>query len=153
MQSVAWDMMYKSSTQPSSKRLRGDRRVTLRRIGGFARPHRRRIGWFLLLSVFTAVLTVVTPLLAGRVVNVITESGSEMMIVGLAVAIALIAVAEAAAQLHDGSVVIAAITSCTNTSNPYVMVAAGLVAKKAAEKAPEKAKEKTEEKKTDAKTK
>lgn len=33
--------------------------------------------------------------------------------------------------LHDGSVVIAAITSCTNTSNPYVMVAAGLVAKKA----------------------
>ena len=32
-------------------------------------------------------------------------------------------------QLHDGSVVIAAITSCTNTSNPSVMVAAGLVAK------------------------
>lgn len=36
--------------------------------------------------------------------------------------------------LTDGSVVIAAITSCTNTSNPYVMVAAGLVAKKASEK-------------------
>jgi aconitate hydratase len=36
--------------------------------------------------------------------------------------------------LTDGSVVIAAITSCTNTSNPYVMVAAGLVAKKAAAK-------------------
>ena len=35
-------------------------------------------------------------------------------------------------QLHHGSVVIAAITSCTNTSNPSVMVAAGLVAKKAA---------------------
>jgi len=34
----------------------------------------------------------------------------------------------------DGSVVIAAITSCTNTSNPFVMVAAGLVAKKAVEK-------------------
>jgi aconitate hydratase len=34
-------------------------------------------------------------------------------------------------QLTDGSVVIAAITSCTNTSNPYVMVAAGLVARKA----------------------
>ncbi|WP_333684647.1 aconitate hydratase AcnA [Pontibaca methylaminivorans] len=33
--------------------------------------------------------------------------------------------------LHDGSVVIAAITSCTNTSNPYVMMAAGLVARKA----------------------
>jgi aconitate hydratase len=35
--------------------------------------------------------------------------------------------------LHDGSIVIAAITSCTNTSNPYVMVAAGLLAKKAVE--------------------
>ncbi|MCB9845297.1 MAG: aconitate hydratase AcnA [Phycisphaeraceae bacterium] len=33
--------------------------------------------------------------------------------------------------LHHGSVVIAAITSCTNTSNPDVMVAAGLVARKA----------------------
>ena len=34
--------------------------------------------------------------------------------------------------LHDGAVVIAAITSCTNTSNPAVMLAAGLVAQKAA---------------------
>lgn len=37
-------------------------------------------------------------------------------------------------QLRDGSVVIAAITSCTNTSNPAVMIGAGLVAKKAAAK-------------------
>ncbi len=36
--------------------------------------------------------------------------------------------------LNHGSVVIAAITSCTNTSNPYVLVAAGLLAKKAVEK-------------------
>ncbi len=36
--------------------------------------------------------------------------------------------------LQDGSVVIAAITSCTNTSNPSVMIAAGLVAKKAVER-------------------
>jgi aconitate hydratase len=36
--------------------------------------------------------------------------------------------------IHDGAVVIAAITSCTNTSNPSVMIAAGLVAKKAVEK-------------------
>ena len=34
-------------------------------------------------------------------------------------------------DITDGDVVIAAITSCTNTSNPYVMVAAGLVARKA----------------------
>jgi len=39
-----------------------------------------------------------------------------------------------ACQLRHGAVVIAAITSCTNTSNPSVMIAAGLVAKKAVEK-------------------
>ncbi|OJY15637.1 MAG: aconitate hydratase 1 [Myxococcales bacterium 68-20] len=37
-------------------------------------------------------------------------------------------------DVADGSVVIAAITSCTNTSNPSVLMAAGLLAKKAAEK-------------------
>ena len=37
-------------------------------------------------------------------------------------------------SLSNGSVVIAAITSCTNTSNPSVMIGAGLAAKKAVEK-------------------
>ena len=37
-------------------------------------------------------------------------------------------------KIADGAVVIAAITSCTNTSNPYVMIGAGLVAKKATER-------------------
>ncbi|WP_165249692.1 aconitate hydratase AcnA [Paludisphaera soli] len=41
---------------------------------------------------------------------------------------------DVAADLKHGSVVIAAITSCTNTSNPSVMLAAGLVAKKAVER-------------------
>lgn len=41
---------------------------------------------------------------------------------------------EAVPELKHGSVVIAAITSCTNTSNPSVMIGAGLVAKKAVEK-------------------
>ncbi|HEU5434561.1 MAG TPA: aconitate hydratase AcnA, partial [Thermomicrobiales bacterium] len=40
----------------------------------------------------------------------------------------------AQAQLHHGSVAIAAITSCTNTSNPSVMLGAGLLAKKAVER-------------------
>jgi aconitate hydratase len=40
----------------------------------------------------------------------------------------------AAQELRDGAVVIAAITSCTNTSNPSVMMAAGLLARKAAER-------------------
>jgi len=38
---------------------------------------------------------------------------------------------KAESEIHHGSVLIAAITSCTNTSNPSVMLAAGLVAKKA----------------------
>ncbi len=37
-------------------------------------------------------------------------------------------------ELKHGSVVIAAITSCTNTSNPFVMISAGLLARKAVEK-------------------
>src|SRR5690606_6804466 len=37
-------------------------------------------------------------------------------------------------ELDHGHVAIAAITSCTNTSNPQVMVAAGLLAKKAVER-------------------
>ena len=37
-------------------------------------------------------------------------------------------------DIQDGTVVIASITSCTNTSNPYVMIGAGLVARKARER-------------------
>ncbi len=99
MQSVAWDTMYKSMNAPDAKRLRGDRRTTLRRIGTFARPHRRRIAVFLALSVITALLTVVTPLLAGRVVNLITAGGPAGTVVGLSALIAVIAVVEAAVGL------------------------------------------------------
>ncbi|MEO6193921.1 MAG: aconitate hydratase AcnA [Thermoanaerobaculia bacterium] len=55
---------------------------------------------------------------------------------GLAIAEPEVAAAAdpAAAELRDGSVVIAAITSCTNTSNPSVMIAAGLLARRAVEK-------------------
>ena len=42
--------------------------------------------------------------------------------------------APANGRLHHGSVVIAAITSCTNTSNPSVLLAAGILAKKAVER-------------------
>ena len=47
---------------------------------------------------------------------------------------AKLAAATGNGNLHHGSVVIAAITSCTNTSNPSVMLAAGLLAKKAVER-------------------
>ncbi len=42
--------------------------------------------------------------------------------------------AEANHQLRDGAIVIAAITSCTNTSNPYLMLGAALLARNAAQK-------------------
>src|SRR6187399_2632510 len=48
-------------------------------------------------------------------------------------AAAAVAVADAPGVLDHGSIVIAAITSCTNTSNPSVMIGAGLLAKKAVE--------------------
>src|SRR5256886_12161177 len=41
---------------------------------------------------------------------------------------------KAESEIHHGDVMIAAITSCTNTSNPGVMLAAGLLAKKAVER-------------------
>ena len=52
----------------------------------------------------------------------------------VATAPSAVAVAESVAALDHGHVVIAAITSCTNTSNPSVMIGAGLVAKKAVER-------------------
>ena len=56
---------------------------------------------------------------------------------GVAVAehppVAPVRIGDRTAELAHGSVVIAAITSCTNTSNPAVMIAAGLLAKKAVE--------------------
>jgi aconitate hydratase len=52
----------------------------------------------------------------------------------VAAAPSAVAVAERVDALDHGHVVIAAITSCTNTSNPSVMIAAGLLAKKAVER-------------------
>src|ERR1700712_704621 len=70
-------------------------RATLRRIGDFARPHRRRLAVFLVLSVVGAVLAVATPVLAGRIVDAIDRGGDVRTVVGLAALIAVIAVAEA----------------------------------------------------------
>ncbi len=70
-------------------------KATLRRIWGFAVPHRKRLGWFLLLSVATAALAVATPVLAGRVIDAIVQGVAPDVVVGLAALIAVIAIAEA----------------------------------------------------------
>ena len=61
------------------------------------------------------------------------EGGGQTAIQGTG-STAAATLAPPATTLENGSVVIAAITSCTNTSNPSVMVAAGLLAKKAVER-------------------
>ncbi|WP_217711601.1 ABC transporter ATP-binding protein [Actinomadura sp. NAK00032] len=69
-------------------------KATLRRIGGFARPHRRPLAAFLILSVVMAVIAVATPVLAGWVVNAIVDRDATSTVVALAVVIAVLAVAE-----------------------------------------------------------
>jgi ABC-type multidrug transport system fused ATPase/permease subunit len=76
-------------------------RATLRRIAAFARPHRRGLVAFLLLSVVAAVLTVATPVLAGRVVDEIVKGGDAGRVIRLAVLIGVIAVLDAAVGVAE----------------------------------------------------
>ncbi|MCX4539661.1 ABC transporter ATP-binding protein [Streptomyces sp. NBC_01565] len=70
-------------------------RASLRRVAAFARPHRRGLALFLLLSVVTALLAVATPVLASRVVTAIVDGRETGTVTRLALLIAVIAVAEA----------------------------------------------------------
>jgi len=93
MEVTAWMSMYHAMNAQDDKRPFS--KATLRRIGAFARPHRRKLIAFLFLSVVTAILAVATPVLAGRVVNAIVEGAEQGVVVRLAVLIAFIAIAEA----------------------------------------------------------
>ncbi|MDH2427158.1 ABC transporter ATP-binding protein [Sphaerisporangium sp. TRM90804] len=93
MEVTAWHSMY------TAMHAQQDRRpfsmATLRRIGRFAQPHRRKLTGFLVLSVVTAALAVATPVLAGQVVNAIVKGAATDVVVGLAVLIAGIAIVDA----------------------------------------------------------
>ncbi|MGH3885844.1 MAG: ABC transporter ATP-binding protein [Pseudonocardiaceae bacterium] len=93
MEVTAWMSMY--NTMHAQQERRPLSKATLRRMGGFARPHRPRLGGFLLLSVATAVPAVATPVLAGRVVDAIVQGAAPDIVIGLASLIAVIAIAEA----------------------------------------------------------
>ncbi|MFE0046751.1 ABC transporter ATP-binding protein [Streptomyces albireticuli] len=97
MEVTAWTSLHSAMNAQQDRRPFS--RATLRRIAGFARPHRRRLGQFLLLSVVMALLAVATPVLAGRVVDAIVKGDDTDTVTGLALLIALIAVAEAALGL------------------------------------------------------
>lgn len=93
MESVAWDQMYRRMHAPEEQRAFS--LATARRILGFARSHRRRMGAFLALSVVAAVLAVATPLLAGRVVDEIIGGSAARTVIMLALGIAGLAVLDA----------------------------------------------------------
>ncbi|WP_090770906.1 ABC transporter ATP-binding protein [Nonomuraea maritima] len=92
MEMTAWHQLYAMNNQPDRRRVS---RETVRRILGFARPHRRKLALFLLLSVVLAGLAVAAPLLAGRVVDAIFNGEPFGVVVSVAGLIAVLAVAEA----------------------------------------------------------
>jgi ATP-binding cassette subfamily C protein len=94
MDGVAWRSLYnitraKSGSKPFSKE-------TLKRVLGFARPHRGRLIAFVAVSIAMAFLAVATPVLAGQVVNAIVARSGAGEVIRLAALIAAVAVAEAA---------------------------------------------------------
>jgi len=97
MEVTAWMSMFHAANAQQDKRPFS--KATLRRIGAFARPHRRLLTAFLACSVVGALLAVATPVLAGRVVDAIVGGRSSRTVVELAALIAVIAVAEAALGL------------------------------------------------------
>ncbi|GAB97571.1 putative ABC transporter permease/ATP-binding protein [Kineosphaera limosa NBRC 100340] len=97
MEVTAWHSMYSAMHAQSDRRPFS--RATLRRILGFAGPHRRALVGFLIGSVGTAVLGVATPLLAGRVIDAITTQESFAVVLRLALIIGAIAIAVAALGL------------------------------------------------------
>ncbi|OWY83760.1 MULTISPECIES: ABC transporter ATP-binding protein [Rhodococcus] len=93
MEVTAWNAMYNAMHAESDRRPFS--RASLRRIAEFARPHRRNITFYLVLSVTIAALGVATPVLAGRVIDAIVDGAAVSVVVLLAVIIAAIALIEA----------------------------------------------------------
>ncbi|MFD3680553.1 ABC transporter ATP-binding protein, partial [Streptomyces sp. NPDC058613] len=93
MEVTAWTSLHSAINAEQDRRPFS--RATLRRIAAFARPHRRGLLCFLLLSVVGALLAVATPVLASQVVDTIVDGRENGTVTRLALLIALIAVAEA----------------------------------------------------------
>ncbi len=93
MEVTAWTSLHSAINAQQDRRPLS--RAGLRRVAAFARPHRRGLVLFLLLSVVTALLAVATPVLASRVVTAIVDGRDGATVTRLALLIALIAVAEA----------------------------------------------------------
>ena len=94
-------MALESAMQQGQHDGRSVSRETVRRVGEFARPHRRTIGLFLTLATISAVLGVASPILAGRAVNAIVERHETSTVVWLAVLIAAVTLVDAAVGLLE----------------------------------------------------
>ncbi|UPK72986.1 ABC transporter ATP-binding protein/permease [Nocardioidaceae bacterium SCSIO 66511] len=94
MEVTAWTSMYHAMHAQEDRRPFS--RATLRRILGFARPHRSKLIAFFLVSTVAAAMAVLTPVLAGRVVDAITAGDEFSVVRTLAIIIALLAIGEAA---------------------------------------------------------
>ncbi|WP_051807750.1 ABC transporter ATP-binding protein [Streptomyces sp. NRRL F-2664] len=93
MEVTAWTSLHSAINAQQDRRPLS--RAGLRRVAAFARPHRRGLVLFLLLSVVTALLAVATPVLASKVVTAIVDGRDGAAVTRLALLIAVIAVAEA----------------------------------------------------------
>src|SRR5688572_10829689 len=93
--------MALESAMHGEKSRRRFTKATLRRIAEFARPHRKALIAFLVLSVVSAILAVATPVLAGWVVDALIKDGSENRVLFLAGAIALVAILDAVVGIAE----------------------------------------------------
>ncbi|WP_406458228.1 ABC transporter ATP-binding protein/permease [Streptomyces sp. NBC_00876] len=93
MEVTAWSSLHSAMNAQQDRRPFS--RATVRRIAAFARPRRRELLRFLLLSIVMALLAVATPVLAGHVVDAIVQGKESGTVTRLALLIAVIAVAEA----------------------------------------------------------
>lgn len=99
---VSFDMWtaLESAIQGDGQK-RNVNRATVRRVAQFARPHRTTIVTFLVLATVLAALGVLSPVLAGRAVDAIVDGDDRSRVVGLAIAIAVVAFAEAGVGLLE----------------------------------------------------
>ncbi|WAL63015.1 ABC transporter ATP-binding protein [Amycolatopsis cynarae] len=95
----SWSLL--SSAMRSANAPRGLAAGTVKRVTRFARPYWASLVVFLVLTVISAVIAVTTPLLAGKVVDAIIAGHEAGLVIGLAVVVALLAVADAGLGLAE----------------------------------------------------
>ena len=90
-----WRMMRQDSTVTEHKLAPG----TIRRVVGFAKPYRAELTIFLVLTVISSTVGVLTPLLAGQVINEISQNGTVRAVVMIAIVIGALAIFDALLSL------------------------------------------------------